>query len=74
MDLCMCGSQAGYPHDKLCPHPYYGGDIKQESAWMDAYREKKAALQKAIETEDPAINKAITGTASNCIGSNTDTV
>ncbi|HKI53425.1 MAG TPA: hypothetical protein VJ987_04825 [Anaerolineales bacterium] len=41
---------------------------------MDAYREKKAALQKAIETEDPAINKAITGTASNCIGSNTDTV
>ncbi len=41
LNICMCGAQAGYPHDPLCPYPYYGGDVKKESAWMDAWREKK---------------------------------
>jgi hypothetical protein len=48
MNICMCGSQSGYPHDDLCPYPYYGGDVKQESAWMDAWRGKKAIVKPQI--------------------------
>lgn len=47
MNICMCGAQDGYPHDALCPFPYFGRDAKRESAWMDAWREKKARTEMA---------------------------
>lgn len=45
MNICMCGIQAGYPHDPLCPYPYYGRNTEQESKWMDAYRAKKQDIE-----------------------------
>ena len=47
MNICMCGAQDGFPHDELCPFPYFGRDVKKESAWMDAWREKKARIEMA---------------------------
>ena len=26
MNICFCGTQAGYPHDPTCPYPMYRGD------------------------------------------------
>jgi hypothetical protein len=46
----MCGAQASYPHDLLCPYPYYGRDVEKESAWLDAWRKNK---NKQLHIDEP---------------------
>ena len=45
MNICMCGAEDGYPHDPLCPYPYFGRNVKLEENWIRAYREKKAGIE-----------------------------
>jgi hypothetical protein len=53
--ICMCGFRQGYhyEHEIFCPYPYFGGDPKKESEWLDAYRKlrRKIALEYPVEDE-----------------------
>jgi len=33
INICLCGTEAGYPHDKYCPFPYFGGDDRMTDRW-----------------------------------------
>ena len=44
LNLCICGAQAGYAHDRYCPWPYYGHDPKTEKRWEEAHNARKAAV------------------------------
>ena len=33
INICLCGTEAGYPHDKYCPFPYFGGDDGMMDRW-----------------------------------------
>jgi hypothetical protein len=41
MNICLCGTQAGYPHDKLCPYPLYRGSEEQEQRWLHKWKDKR---------------------------------
>jgi len=51
MNICLCGAQAGYPHDALCPFPYYGIDEKKQAEWMEAWRYNKGLIYKTRPVE-----------------------
>jgi precorrin-3B methylase len=37
MNFCMCGSQAGYPHEHDCPYPLYNcRSEEREREWLKA--------------------------------------
>lgn len=38
MNICLCGSQAGYPHKAHCPFPYFGRSEKEQERWLSGYR------------------------------------
>lgn len=33
MNICMCGTQAGYPHTQDCPRPLYRGSEADQEQW-----------------------------------------
>lgn len=35
-NICMCGTQAGYPHPATCPYPLYRGSDDQIDQWLEA--------------------------------------
>ncbi len=35
INICLCGTQAGYPHEKDCPFPYFGNDERMIQRWKD---------------------------------------
>jgi len=37
MNVCLCGVEAGYPHDEYCPYPLYRAETEREQLWRDAY-------------------------------------
>lgn len=37
MNICLCGSQGGYPHNAFCPYPLYRATKQQEDSWQQAY-------------------------------------
>lgn len=41
MSICMCGSQAGYPHSFYCPRPLFRGTTAEEAKWQQVYDENK---------------------------------
>jgi len=43
VNICMCGVQDGYPHDRDCPYPLYRADSVQEQCWLDAYDAEREA-------------------------------
>jgi hypothetical protein len=43
MNLCLCGSEAGYPHDGDCPYPLFRATEAQERAWQ-YHRDRKRAF------------------------------
>lgn len=45
MNICMCGAEAGFQHDRLCPYPYYGRDEQAQAGWMAAYEGKRQAAR-----------------------------
>ena len=36
MNICYCGSQAGYPHAADCPYPFFRGTVEDEDDWYAA--------------------------------------
>jgi hypothetical protein len=42
MNICMCGAQAGYPHNVNCPRPLYRGSAADEAKWLKVYEANKA--------------------------------
>jgi len=44
-NFCLCSSQDGYPHNELCPFPYFGNDPKKIDEWTAQW----IANEKAIE-------------------------
>lgn len=48
MNICQCGTQAGYPHPSACPYPYYGNAGHLITGWQSA------AADLAQATEDAA--------------------
>lgn len=63
IDICFCGSQAGYPHDSRCPFPLYHGDglawlaerygldVEPERCDEDAVHEMVRLLARLEETD-----------------------
>lgn len=41
MNICMCGAQDGYPHDRFCPYPLYKSTDEEYRHWSIQYQEKK---------------------------------
>ena len=55
INICLCGVQAGYPHEKYCPFPYFGGDDQMIKRWEDtraANIEGKRWYDKLLEHEE----------------------
>lgn len=50
--LCLCGTQAGYPHAFDCPRPLFRATAAQEDGWMA----ERAALREQI-TDDYVAEK-----------------
>ena len=44
INLCMCGHEAGYPHDLACPYPLFRGTERAMAAWEKEYTNRKAGL------------------------------
>lgn len=58
LNICLCGSEAGYPHDKDCPSPYYGDNPQSIAFWKKAQkREKEKRI--FLEKIRPAILDAV---------------
>jgi len=36
MNICYCGTEAGYPHKTECPYPFFRGTEAQERDWYKA--------------------------------------
>jgi len=45
MNICLCGAQAGYPHDEFCPFPLFRGTEKQERKWQAEWEAKRKAAR-----------------------------
>lgn len=41
MNICLCGTQAGYPHLAWCPYPYYGNSERLIEKWEAEYAKRK---------------------------------
>ena len=37
MNICLCGTVAGYLHDEYCPYPLYHGSEQQIHIWTRIY-------------------------------------
>lgn len=48
--ICLCGAQAGYPHEKWCPFPCYGHSETKNAEW-DRARELAFAKIKAAHEQ-----------------------
>lgn len=44
INVCMCGTQDGYPHHPCCPWPLYRGTDRLMAEWEKAYLNKEAGL------------------------------
>lgn len=47
MNICQCGTQAGYPHPYGCPFPYYGNAVDIMRGWQLAAADLLAAIEGA---------------------------
>jgi regulator of extracellular matrix RemA (YlzA/DUF370 family) len=54
MNICMCGAEAGYPHNQLCPRPLYRGSAAAETKWLEEFDAAKKS-----ETEEVKLLKSI---------------
>ena len=62
MNICLCGTQAGYTHTSDCPYPMYRSDDYSMNKW-DAARSAKWALSHphhdehdTYQTDEPGFN------------------
>lgn len=61
-NICLCGSQAGYPHADYCPRPYFGNDEKEIIKWREEYYLAKIkSLQSELSAMTAYANKLAKG-------------
>lgn len=41
-NFCLCGAQAGYPHDPCCPFPLYRASEALARQWQAAFEARQA--------------------------------
>lgn len=51
MNICYCGSQAGYPHAPDCPYPLYHTSEKKELEWLAAREELRRQMESPSRPE-----------------------
>lgn len=58
MNICMCGSEATYPHAPDCPFPYYGMSEKLQQKWLNARKgqTKSTNKEKTMLNEEFYVN------------------
>ena len=44
INICLCGAQAGCPHDLACPWPLYRGSDRMMAEWEKQWLNRKAGL------------------------------
>ena len=54
LNICQCGSQAGYPHAEDCPYPYFRSDEAGATKWNIAHEKK---IFRMINGFDPEVVK-----------------
>lgn len=42
MNICLCGADAGYRHDKYCPRPFFRGSAAAQEKWQKEYAANQA--------------------------------
>lgn len=52
MNICLCGSQAGYPHNEDCPYPLYRGSDQQLAEWQALFEANQTAR---VEAKGPTL-------------------
>lgn len=52
MNICLCGAEAGYPHDECCPYPLYRAVEEREQLWREAYERNVNRRQERPAEED----------------------
>ena len=54
INICLCGTEAGYPHDPFCPYPLFRGTERMMAHWDKLFANRKAGLtQLSPLSEDP---------------------
>lgn len=43
VNICLCGAEAGYPHDRDCPRPLYLASDSAAEQWEKEYEAKRQA-------------------------------
>jgi hypothetical protein len=54
MNVCLCGTQPGYPHEAFCPFPYYGNDWRKVAEWERQHQELVAAETRRWDEYSPS--------------------
>jgi hypothetical protein len=49
MNICLCGTLAGYQHNICCPYPLYRGTSDQVIKWEMAWAVNKQAAQQSVQ-------------------------
>ena len=44
MNICMCGTQASYPHAPDCPYPLFRGSQADQKAWESARQQLRCQV------------------------------
>jgi hypothetical protein len=54
LNICLCGSQAGYPHHIFCPYPIFLASPDDQEKWLKEYNEAKRqfALNHKVDDEE----------------------
>lgn len=49
MNICYCGTAAGYPHRDECPYPLFRGTPTDELRWEEARQRRAEARARIVE-------------------------
>lgn len=65
--ICQCGTQPGYLHDRDCPYPYFRDEMAGVNRWIierDRVRRRREQAQLDSDLELDAADAAMNGPAS----------
>jgi hypothetical protein len=55
LNLCLCGSEAGYPHEKDCPYPLFRASDQAWEDWRTARRRLQFAREHGMTTSEVSV-------------------
>jgi len=56
--ICQCGVQPGYPHDRDCPYPYFRDDAAGADRWTIERDRVRRRREQAELDADPLLEGA----------------